>query len=67
MIPEIENQNSVVSIFRRNLHLSLRRRTWRFKRNARLNELLPQEPVRRSHSVWASVAPLLVALLLSRV
>lgn len=66
MIPEIENKNTVVSLFRRNLHLALRRRTWRFKRNARLNELLPQEPVRRSHNVWASMVPLLVALLLCR-
>jgi hypothetical protein len=68
MIPEIEDKRStVVSALRRNLHLALRRRTWRFKRNARLNELLPQEPVLRSHTVWGSMLPLVLALLLFRV
>ncbi len=68
MIPEIEEKKStVVTTLRRNLHLALRRRTWRFKQNARLNELLPQQPVHRSHSVWSSVLPLLLALLVFRV
>lgn len=66
MIPEMENENSVVLSLRRNLHLALRRRTWCFKRNARLNELLPQETVQRTHTVWSCVAPALVALLLFR-
>ena len=66
MIPEIENQNSIVTTFRRNLHLAMRRRTWRFKRNARLNELLPQEPVRRPHSLWSCIFPALIALLVFR-
>ena len=42
MIPEIENENTVVSALRRNLHLALRRRTYSFKLNSRLNDLLPQ-------------------------
>lgn len=66
MIPELKNENTVVSALRRNLHLAFRRRTWRFKRNARLNELLPQKPVRRHHTLWAAVAPALVALLMCR-
>ncbi len=66
MIPEIENENTVVSALRRNLHLALRRRTWRFKRNAHLDELLPQKPVRRHHTVWAAVVPSLLALLMLR-
>lgn len=44
----------------------MRRRTWRFKRNARLNELMPQKAVRRPHSILTSVVPLLLALLLCR-
>ena len=67
MIPEFENENNAISIFRRNLHLALRRRTWSFKRNGRLNEILPQKPVRRSHSLWHSLLPLLAALLLCKV
>lgn len=67
MIPEIEeNKSTVVTILRRNLHLALRRRTWRFRRNDRLNELLPQEPVQRSHHVLQGVLPLVLALILSR-
>lgn len=66
MIPEIEEKNSIVSTLRRNLHLATRRRTWRFKRNARLNELLPQEPVRRRHTLWNALLPALVAILLCR-
>lgn len=66
MIPEIENTNTVASRFRRNLHLAMRRRTWRFKRNARLAVLLPQEPVRRTHTLWACAVPALLAMLLCR-
>lgn len=66
MIPEIEHKSTVVSSLRLHLHLAMRRRTWRFKRNARLNELMPQKAVRRPHSLLSSVAPLLLALLLCR-
>ena len=66
MIPEIENENTVVSALRRNLHLALRRRTYRFKKNARLNELLPQEPVRRSHTISGAALPMLLALLMCK-
>ncbi|MBP3499468.1 MAG: hypothetical protein J6J97_05220 [Akkermansia sp.] len=66
MIPEIENKKSALFVLRRNLHLAMRRRTWRFKRNARLAALLPQEPVRRSHTVWACAVPLLTAFLVLR-
>ncbi len=65
MIPEIEDKKStVVTALRRNLHLALRRRTWRFRQNGRLNELMPQQPVPRTHTLWTSVLPALVALLL---
>lgn len=66
MIPEIENENTVVSALRRNLHLALRRRTFSFKQNARLNDLLPQEPVRRPHTLWGATLPLLLALLMCK-
>ena len=66
MIPEFDNENNAISIFRRHLHLAFRRRTWSFKRNARLNEILPQKPVRRSHTLWQSLLPLLAALLLCK-
>lgn len=66
MIPEIENENTVVSALRRNLHLALRRRTFSFKQNARLNALLPQEPVRRPHTLWGAAVPLLLALLICK-
>lgn len=66
MIPEIEKENTAVSTLRRNLHLALRRRTWSFRRNGRLNELLEQQPVRRHHSLWSTVLPLLVAMLCFR-
>ena len=66
MIPEIENENNVVSSLRRNLHLALRRRTYSFKQNARLNDLLPQEPVRRPHTLWGAALPLLLALLMCK-
>ena len=66
MIPEIENENTVVSALRRNLHLALRRRTFSFKQNARLNDLLPQEPVRRPHTLWGAAVPLLLALLMCK-
>ncbi len=66
MIPDIENENTVVSALRRNLHLALRRRTYSFRQNARLNELLPQKPIRRSHTLWSSVMPLLLALLMCK-
>lgn len=66
MIPEFENNTTVVSTLRHNLHLALRRRTWRFKRNARLNELLPQQPVRRRHTLWSTALPMLLALLMLR-
>lgn len=66
MIPEIEKKSSIVSTLRRNLHLATRRRTWSFKRNARLNELLPQEPVQRRHTLWSRIVPVLVALLMLR-
>ena len=67
MIPEIEKPSLLFSL-RRNLHLATRRRTWRFKRNARLNELLPQPqvPVRRHHPRWRSVVPVLLAVLMCR-
>lgn len=67
MIPEIEKP-SLMFTLRRNLHLATRRRTWRFKRNARLNELLPQpqQPVRRTHTLWHSVLPVLLAVLVFR-
>lgn len=67
MIPEIETQNTVVSALRRNLHLALRRRTWRFKRNAHLEELLPQKPVRRHHTLWTAIVPAVLALIMCRV
>jgi hypothetical protein len=41
MIPEIENQNSIVVTLRRYLHRSTRPRTRRGKRHSRLNELMP--------------------------
>lgn len=66
MIPEIENENTVVSALRRNLHLALRRRTFSFKQNTRLNTLLPQEPVRRPHTLWGAALPLLLALLMCK-
>ena len=66
MIPEIENENTVVSALRRNLHLALRRRTYSFKQNARLNALLPQESVRRPHTLWGATLPLLLALLMCK-
>ncbi len=66
MIPEIESENRVALSFRRKLHQALRRRTWCFKRNARLNELLPQSPVRRPHPVWNCALPALLALLCFR-
>lgn len=66
MIPEFENKATVVATLRHNLHLALRRRTWRFKRNARLNELLPQQPVRRRHTLWSIALPVLLPLLLLR-
>ena len=66
MIPEIENENTVVSVLRRNLRLALRRRTYSFKQNARLNDLLPQEPVRRPHTLWGAAVPLLLALLMCK-
>ena len=66
MIPEIENENTVVSVLRRNLHLALRRRTYSFKQNSRLNDLLPQKPVRRPHSLWGAALPLLLALLMCK-
>lgn len=66
MIPEFENESSVFSVFRRNLHLATRRRTWSFKRNARLNELLPQKPVRRSHTLWRCLLPVLAAMLMCK-
>ena len=66
MIPEFEDNTTIVSVLRRNLHLALRRRTWPFKRNARLNELLPQTPVRRPHTIWACAVPVLLSLLLLR-
>ena len=66
MIPEIENENTVVSALRRNLHLALRRRSYSFKQNSRLNDLLPQKPVRRPHSLWGAALPLLLALLMCK-
>ncbi len=66
MIPEIENKNSVVSVLRRNLHLALRRRTWRFKRNARLEALLPQKSAHSAHSWWFNAVPTLLAVLACR-
>lgn len=66
MIPEIENKNSVVSFLRRNLHLALRRRTWSFKRNARLEALLPRQPERGTHSWWFNAVPALLAMLVCR-
>ena len=66
MIPEIENENTVVSALRRNLHLALRRRTYSFKQNARLNALLPQKPVRRTLTLWGAALPLLLALLMCK-
>lgn len=66
MIPETEHKSTVVSALRLHLHLAMRRRTWRFKRNERLNELMPQKEVRRPHTILTSVVPLLLALLLCR-
>lgn len=65
MIPEIE-KNNTLDILRKNLHLSMRRRTWRFKRNGRLNSLVQQVPVRRRHTLWNSVVPVLLGLLMCR-
>lgn len=67
MIPEFEDNTTVVATLRRNLHLALRRRTWSFKRNARLNELLPPVvPVRRQHTLRACAFLFLVGLLSAR-
>ena len=66
MIPEIENKNSVVSVLRRNLHLAFRRRTWSFKRNARLEALLPRQSERCAHSWWFNAVPSLLAVLACR-
>lgn len=67
MIPEIEKPSLLFSL-RRNLHMATRPRTWSFKRNAHLNELLPQplQPVRRRHTLWRSVVPVLLAMLMFR-
>lgn len=62
MIPQIEDKENIVALFRRNLHLAMRRRTWRFKRNARLAALLPQAPVKRHHSLWRCAVPLLMSV-----
>lgn len=66
MIPEIENKNSVASVLHRNLRLALRRRTWSFKRNARLEALMPRKPVRRVRFWRPAVVCGLLSLLLSR-
>ena len=66
MIPEIENKNSIVAFFRRNLHQAFRRRTWRFKRNDRLTELLPQKPQNRMHAMVRCMVPALAAAILFR-
>lgn len=66
MIPEIENKNSVVALIRRNLHQALRRRTWRFKRNGRLAELLPQKSQNRMPAMGRYVVSVLAAVLLCR-
>lgn len=66
MIPEIENKNSVVSLFRRSLHLALRRRTWSFKQNARLEALMPSKPEQRVRFRRSAVAFALLPLLLMR-
>lgn len=65
MIPEIE-KNTIVSELSRQLHRALRRRTWRFRKNARLVELLPQKPVKRRDSGVSCLFAVLSALLLCR-
>ena len=65
MIPEIE-KNTVASVLSRQLHRALRRRTWRFRKNARLAELLPQNPVKRRESAVSILFTMLSALLLCR-
>ena len=65
MIPEIE-KNTVASVLSRQLHRALRRRTWRFRKNARLAELLPQKPVKRRESAVSILFTMLSALLLCR-
>ena len=67
MIPEIEKPSLLFSL-RRNLHMAMRPRTWSFKRNAHLNELLPPslQPVRRRYALWRSVVPVLLAMLMFR-
>ena len=66
MIPELDNERTVVSAIRTRLHQAMRRRTWRFKRNARLNALLPLEHSRRFRMPWAGIIPAVAAMLLSR-
>ena len=66
MIPEIEKPSLLFSL-RRNLHVATRRRTWSFKRNAHLEELLPQKPVRRHHTLWTAIVPAVLALIMCRV
>ena len=67
MIPEIEKPSLLFSL-RRNLHVATRRRTWSFKRNAHLDELLTASfrPVRRRRSMWRNAVPVLLAVLMFR-
>lgn len=65
MIPEIE-KDTVVSEISRQLHRALRRRTWKFRKNARLAELLPQKPVKRRDSLGSCLCAMLSAMLLCR-
>lgn len=67
MIPEFEKPSLLLPL-RRNLHVATRRRTWSFKRNAHLEELLPPSfrPVRRRRSLWHNVVPVLLAVLMLR-
>ncbi len=67
MIPEFEKPSLLFSL-RRNLHVATRRRTWSFKRNAHLDELLPASfrPVRRRRSMWRNAVPVLLAVLMFR-
>ncbi|MBR1982484.1 MAG: hypothetical protein IKA23_07025 [Akkermansia sp.] len=66
MIPEIEHKNTVVSYIRCRLHQATRRRTWRFKRNARLKALLPPEAPKRFSLNWSGAAAALLAMLMCR-
>lgn len=66
MIPELDKKSRAVVSFHRSARRPKRRRTWSFKKNARLNALLPPELRHSGRSIWTGLLASWLMLLLFR-